>query len=260
MPRIIGVHGNKIAYTKYAMALRKQNNNNAAQICGLTQFTNRREAGRALASKLTAFSGRDDLLLMAIPRGGVPVAMEISRQMSLPLHVLVVEKIQAPWHEAWQQRESIGAVGPGGVSILDADRIAKLAIPEEEVKLATRCTKNDQAHKEELYAVGSPSVSIQEHTIILVDDAIQTGASMRAAIQYLRKMKPARIVIATPVSSQSAYGELSRLADQLICATQAPEGTAVHVCYARFQPITDAAAYALLETNRRRFRSNQPAA
>ena len=213
-----------------------------------------------LASMLTGFLGLNDVLLMAIPRGGVPVAVEISKHMSLPLHVLVVEKIQAPWHEAWQQRQSIGAAGPGGVLILDTSEISKLALPEEEVNLAAKCSKNDQAHKEELYAVGSTFVPLQDQTILLVDDAIQTGTTMQAAIQYLRKMKASQIVVVAPVSSRTAYRQLCGLADQILCPKLAPEGIAVHASYARFPPVTDAAAYALVEANRRRFRSGQPAA
>ena len=220
---------------------------------GLVRFANRKEAGRALASMLADYSERDDVLLMAIPRGGVPVCVEISRRMSLPLYVLVVEKIQAPWHEAWQIRQTIGAAGPGGVSMLDADTIAKLVIPDQEVTLATECAKNDQAHKEALYAVASPSVSVRGRTVVLIDDAVQTGMTMRVAVQFLRKMKPLKVVIAVPVCSQTAYRELCGLADHVLCPVQVAEGVAAHVLYARFPPVTDATAIALLEKNRQAF-------
>jgi putative phosphoribosyl transferase len=201
-----------------------------------------------LSSLLAIYSKRDDVIVVAIPRGGVPVAVEVAQTLRLPLSLQVVEKICIPVHEAWQSIQSIGAVAENGVLVLDTRRIKALEIPSGEVEQATMLARNDQAHKAELYRHVYSPLDIRNKTVLLIDDAVNSGATMQAAIQVLRQEMPAKILIAAPVGSTGAIRDLSTLADRVVCPVQAAEGTAVSECYAHFPRITDAVAYAMMES------------
>jgi len=213
----------------------------------VAKFAGRVEAGSLLASLLTTYGTRNDAVLIGIPRGGVPVAIEVARILRRPLDTLVVEKIRVPVHAAWQATQSIGAVAASGVRALDLNHIDSLRIPSQEVEQAARIAQNDQAHKEELYRRLREPLSIRGRTVILVDDAIDSGATMHAAIQAVRRERPAGIIVAAPVGSAAACRFLGTLTDHVVCPVQPCEGAAVHECYARFPPISDSEAYAMLE-------------
>ena len=172
-----------------------------------------------------------DVVLVAIPRGGVPVAVEISAHLSLPVHVLVVERIQAPMHDAWQQRLSIGAIAPGGVEVLDNERIAEFGISPEDARLAVECSRHAHRTTEAFYATAPPLASLQGRTVILVDDAIETAATIRAAIKSLRKMEASQIVIAVPAISEPVYQQISGLTSLVFCLKKPPAGGAPHACF-----------------------------
>jgi len=215
-------------------------------------FSSREEAGRALASLLVSFAGREDVVLVAIPRGGVPVATEISARLSLPLQVLVAERIQAPYHDAWQQRLSIGAVAPGGVQVLDTARISELGIPTSDAELALKCSRMEQTTKETLYAGTLPTIPMCGRTVILIDDAIETGSTVRAAMQALQAQEPARVYVAALAVHEPAYRTLSTLATQVYCLARPPAGVAPHTFLSEFPPLTDEDAIAILGSHRDR--------
>jgi putative phosphoribosyl transferase len=220
---------------------------NAERPGGSARFADRQKAGRLLASLLTVYSRRDDVLIMAIPRGGVPVALELAEALSLTVAVLVVEKVRIPVHEAWQPSQSIGAVSSGGVRVLDPNRIRSLQIDAGEVERATTLAQNDQIHKKEIYERLHASIRLRGKTVLLVDDAVDSGATMQAAVQAVRAEQPIKIVVAAPVGSAGACHRLRVLTDEVVCPVQPPSGTAIHDCYAGFPTITDTEAYEMLQ-------------
>ncbi len=213
------------------------------------KFEDRKEAGGLLASLLASYSKRSDVITLAIPRGGVPVALEVGRILCLPVRPMVVEKVRLPMHEAWEVSHSIGAVASGGVCVLDSDRIHFLQLRQQDVEQAIALARNDQAHKQELYGRGASGLNIRDKIALLIDDAVASGATMQAAVQALRENGPARIVIAAPVGSTDAIRRLSALVDRIVCPIQAAEGGAIHECYARFSSISDADAYMMMAGN-----------
>jgi predicted phosphoribosyltransferase len=216
-----------------------------------TKFHDRPEAGRRLAGMLTAYSGQDDVLVIAIAKGGVPVAVEVAKVLSRPLDTLVVEEIGACLHEAWQQPQSIGAVTHGGIHVLNTDAIDALHLRHEDVEQAVGQAQREQAAKEAEYHEACPFPDIRGHTVILVDDGIGTGASMHAAIKALREHKAARVIAAAPLGSESACRRLSQLADEVICPFQQGDGTSIQSGYEAFPKVRDQDVRALIQASRR---------
>lgn len=213
----------------------------------LAKFHGRTEAGNLLSALLSQYLEQKGAIVMAIPRGGVPVGMEIARALRLPLGLVVVEKIRIPEHDAWQSIRSLGAVAAGVAPILDSQRIKMLRIPPADLERASCIARNDQIHKTELYRRVCPPVKLRDQTVLVIDDAVDTGMTMEAAIRSLRLNTPAKIVVAAPVGSAAAIRQLTSLADRVVIPIQAAEGAAVHECYAHFPPIDDAEVYALME-------------
>lgn len=219
----------------------------------VARFVGRQDAGISLACLLTAYSRRSDAVVVAIPRGGIPVAIPIARTLHLPLCVEVVEKIRVPMHEVWQPAQCIGAVASGSACAVNAAQAHALQLSPVETAQALACAQSDQASKTGSYHAICPEVSIRNQTVLLIDDVVSSGATMRAAIEALRPRHPARIVVAVPVGAMEAIRELRTLADEVVCPATIENGWAIHECYARFPPMTDAAACALLESvNHRR--------
>ena len=167
------------------------------------RFRDRNEAGRRLAEKLRAYANRPDVLVLALPRGGVPVAYEIARALGAPLDVFVVRKLGVPGYEEL----AMGAVATGGVRVLNDQLVQRLRIPEYVIEAAATREQQELARRERLYRGGRPPPEVRGRTVILVDDGLATGATMRAAIMALRKLQPARIVVAVPTASS---GDLRR--------------------------------------------------
>jgi predicted phosphoribosyltransferase len=177
-------------------------------------FRDRRDAGRKLGGTLGAFAKRPDVLVLALPRGGVPVAVEVARALEAPLDVFVVRKLGVPGYEEL----AMGAVGSGGVRVLHKEMVERLGIPEELIGEVTAREQKELARREALYRDGRPPPDVRGKTVILVDDGLATGATMQAAIEALRQQKPEAIVVAVPVAPAETCEELRKLADEVICA------------------------------------------
>ena len=198
-------------------------------------FKDRREAGQVLARKLMAYVDRDDVLVLALPRGGVPVAFEVARALHAPLDVFLVRKLGVPGHEEL----AMGAIASGGARVLNADVVQSLQIPGELIGRVAAREGRELERRERLYRAGRPAPIVRGRTIILVDDGLATGSTMRAAIAALRQRRPARIVAAVPIGAADTCAELRTDADEAICALTPEPFHAVGVWYYDFSQTTD---------------------
>jgi len=205
-------------------------------------FRDRREAGRVLAEKLAAYANRPDVLVLALPRGGVPVAYEVARALSAPLDVFVVRKLGVPGYEEL----AMGAVATGGVRVLNDQLVESLGIPEQMIDAAAVREQQELARRERLYRGGRPPPDVRGRTAILVDDGLATGATMRAAVEALRRQNPARIVVAVPTASPEICEEMKSKADEVICAITPEPFHAVGRWYQDFSQTTDEEVRVLL--------------
>jgi putative phosphoribosyl transferase len=178
------------------------------------RFRDRAHAGRVLARALLAYAGRDDVVVLALPRGGVPVAAELARALGVHLDVFVVRKLGLPGHEEL----AMGAVAPGGVLVLDHRLVRGLGIPDEVLQETVEKELRELERREAAYRAGRPPLDLEGRTVILVDDGLATGATMRAAALALRKYKPARVVVAVPVASAETCDEFRADVDEIVCA------------------------------------------
>ena len=205
-------------------------------------FADRTEAGQKLARKLSAYARRDDVIVLGIPRGGVPVAFEIATELSAPLDVFIARKLGVPG----QEELAFGAVASGGVRYLDREIVESLGIAESEIARVTEQERKELERRENAYRGGRPPQKVEGRTAILVDDGIATGASMEAAIAALRQLRPARIVVAVPVAPQSTCKRLRPKVDDLVCL-HAPElFYAIGQFYDDFSQLTDAEVIEML--------------
>jgi len=198
-------------------------------------FRDRREAGRQLAEKLTAYANRPDVLVLALPRGGVPVAYEVARTLGAPLDVFVVRKLGVPGYEEL----AMGAVATGGVRVLNDQLVERLGIPEQLIDAVAARERQELARRERLYRGSRPPPDVRGRTVILVDDGLATGATMYAAIEALRKQNPGRIVVAVPTASPDTCEEMKKKADDVICAVTPEPFHAVGRWYQVFSQTTD---------------------
>ena len=208
----------------------------------MLRYWDRREAGRLLATALARYAGRDDLLVLGLPRGGVPVASEVAGALGAPLDVFVVRKLGVPGH----RELAMGAISSFGVLVV-SDVARSLAIPEETIEEARRLEGLELQRREALYRGGRPPAGVAGRTIILVDDGIATGSTMRAAIEALRALGAARIVVAIPVAPAEACMELRALVDDLICLSTPEPFVAVGMWYEDFSPTSDDEVRELLD-------------
>ena len=200
-----------------------------------TLFANRTAAGRELAKALNEYRGRDDVIVYALPRGGVPVAFEVATVLGAPLDVLIVRKLGVPGHPEL----AMGAVASGGVRVINDLVVRQLAIPEHDVERATQQQRLEVEERERLFRSGHPAPDPAGAIAIVTDDGIATGSTMRAAIDALREMSPARVVVAVPVASPDVCEEFAQIADDVVClATEQPFG-AVGMWYEDFDQTTD---------------------
>jgi len=205
-------------------------------------FRDRREAGRSLAERLAAYANRPDVLVLALPRGGVPVAYEVARALGAPLDVFVVRKLGVPGYEEL----AIGAVATGGVRVLNDQLVERLGIPEQMIDAVAARELQELARRERRYRGGRPPPDVRGRTVILVDDGLATGATMHAAIEALRQQKPTRIVVAVPTASPEICEEMNTKADDVICAITPEPFQAVGRWYQDFSQTTDEEVEALL--------------
>jgi putative phosphoribosyl transferase len=206
------------------------------------RFDNRAEAGRMLATRLMDYANRNDVVVLGLPRGGVPVAYEVARALGAPLDVFVVRKLGVPGHEEL----AMGAVATGGVRVLNADVVGGLRIPDDVLAAAVLRESEELERRERLYRDGRPAPDVHGRTAILVDDGLATGASMSAAIAALRALGPARIVVAVPVGAEETCDRLRTEADDVVCFETPSPFFAVGYWYLDFSQTTDDEVRALL--------------
>jgi putative phosphoribosyl transferase len=205
-------------------------------------FRNRKEAGRALAEKLQVYADRSDVLILALPRGGVPVAFEIAQALGAPMDVFIVRKLGLPGHEEL----AMGAIASGGVRVLNEDVVNYLQIPNRVIDEVTVLEQKELERREQLYRGNRPTPELRGRTVILVDDGLATGSTMRAAVPALRQRQPARIIVAVPVAPLSTCGEFFKVADDCVCILQPRMLDGVGRWYSDFTQTTDREVQTLL--------------
>jgi erythromycin esterase-like protein/predicted phosphoribosyltransferase len=209
-------------------------------------FRDRREAGRKLAANLTAHGNKPDVLVLALPRGGVPVAYEVAHALNAPLDVFVVRKLGVPGHEEF----AMGAVATGGIRVLNQQLVQRLGLPDYVIEDVTEREQEELTRRERAYRGGLPPPDVRDKTVILVDDGLATGATMQVAIEALRQQNPARIVVAVPVASREACEQMRKLANEVVCAVTPEPFHAVGLWYDDFSQTTDEEVRELLTRRR----------
>jgi predicted phosphoribosyltransferase len=198
-------------------------------------FRDRFEAGRFLATKLSHFANRPDVVVLALPRGGVPVGFEVAKALNAPLDVFVVRKLGLPG----QEELAMGAIASGGVRVLNEELIQALGIPEDVIEKAAQEEQRELERREREYREGRPPIDVRGRTVILVDDGLATGSSMRVAALALRKKGPAQIVVAVPVAARSTCAEFQSEVDEVICAVTPEPFWGVGQWYRDFSQTSD---------------------
>jgi putative phosphoribosyl transferase len=206
-------------------------------------FRDRVEAGRELAKRLEAYADQPKVLVLGIPRGGVPVAFQVAVKLHAPLDVFIVRKLGTPG----QEELAFGAIASGGIRFLDREIIDATGISESEMERITAKEEEELARREQAYRGKRKPLSIEGQVIILVDDGIATGSSMYAAIRAIRRMKPARIVVAVPVAPISTCRCLKSDADEIVCVQMPESFHAIGQFYEDFSQVTDGEVVALLQ-------------
>jgi putative phosphoribosyl transferase len=205
-------------------------------------FENRAEAGRYLAQKLIAYRDKPDVLVLALPRGGVPVAFEVAQALHAPLDVFLVRKLGVPGHEEL----AMGAVATGGVRVLNEAVVRALHISEDEINAVTAAELQELERRQRAYRGTRPAPPIRNHTVILVDDGLATGATMYAAIVALRQQQPSQIVVAVPTAAPETCDEFRHEVDEIVCAITPDPFYAVGLSYEDFSQTTDEEVHDLL--------------
>lgn len=205
-------------------------------------YQDRRDAGRQLAARLAHYANRPDVIVLALPRGGVPVGYEVARSLGAPMDVFVVRKLGVPGHEEL----AMGAVATGGVVILNDSVVLGLKIPENVIMGVLAREEQELERRERQYRGGRPPRDVEGRTVILVDDGLATGSTMRAAVRALREEGPSSVVVAVPVAASTTCEEFRGIADEIVCAATPEPFYAVGLWYADFTPTTDAEVSDLL--------------
>jgi predicted phosphoribosyltransferase len=208
----------------------------------IPRYRDRSEAGQVLARKLAHYAGRPDVLVLALPRGGVPVAFEVAKALHAPLDVFLVRKLGVPGHEEL----AMGAIATGGVRVINEDVVRMLHIPDAVIDAVAAREQQELQRREHLYRDDLPPPNVQGRTVILIDDGLATGSTMRAAVMALRKQHPARIVVAVPVAAPSTCSEFQAEVDEIICAQTPEPFYGVGFWYEDFSQISDKEVHDLL--------------
>jgi len=206
-------------------------------------FRNRSEAGRWLADRLKAYARRPDVIVLALPRGGVPVGFELARALEVPLDVFLVRKLGLPG----QEELAMGAIASGGVRVLNDDVVQALAVPSSVIDRVARAEEEELRRRESAYRGSRPEPDLSGRVVILVDDGLATGSTMRAAVRAVKQMQPARVVVAVPVAAASTRDDLAAEVDEIVCETPPEPFLAVGRWYEDFSQTTDEEVRDLLE-------------
>ena len=206
------------------------------------RFADRTDAGKLLAARLAQYAGGADVIVLALPRGGVPVAFEIARALSAPLDVFLVRKLGLPGHEEL----AMGAIATGGIRVLNEDVVAGMAVPQTVIDAVARQEQLELERRERLYRGDRPAPDLRGLTVILVDDGLATGATMRAAIAALKKLEQCRIVVAVPVAPRSTVKEIEKDVDEVVCVFSPEPFDGVGRWYQDFSQTTDQEVRSLL--------------
>jgi len=210
-------------------------------------YRDRSEAGKELATRLSDYKDRDDVLVLALPRGGVPVAFEVAQALGAPLDVFLVRKLGVPGHEEL----AMGAIATGGVRVLNEEVVNYLRIPQRVIDAIAQTELKELKRRELEYRGNRPEPDVKGKTIILIDDGLATGSTIRAAAQALRQQQPARIVVAVPVSAPQTCHEYRIGVDEIICAATPDPFWGVGLWYHDFSQTTDEEVRELLERARK---------
>ena len=216
-------------------------------------FRDRTEAGKYLATKLLSYKDRPDVLVLALPRGGVPVAFEVAQALRVPLDIFLVRKLGVPGHEEL----AMGAISTGGVRVLNEDTVDYLRIPEHVIDAIAAEELKELERRELAYRGNRAEPDVKGKTVILIDDGLATGSTIRAAAQALRQQQPARIVVAVPVSAPETCDEYRIGVDEIICAVTPEPFLGVGTWYLDFPQTTDDEVRDLLERARAEKREKQ---
>jgi len=209
----------------------------------MKRFLDRADAGRFLARDLEQYRNRGDVVVLALPRGGVPVAHEIARELNAPLDVFLVRKLGFPGHEEF----ALGAIASGGVRVLNPQAFRIAHFSDEEINEIAEKELHELERREQSYRGNRPVPAVRNKIVILVDDGLATGSTMRAAVQALRQLGPERVVVAVPVGSSDACELLSRDADEVVCAAIPEPFYSVGQWYQNFSQTSDQEVHEILE-------------
>jgi predicted phosphoribosyltransferase len=198
-------------------------------------FRDRQHAGQVLAELLESYAGRDDVVVLGLPRGGVPVAYEVARALRVPLDVFMVRKLGVPGHEEL----AMGAIASGGAVVHNEDVVRGLRLSPETLEQTAQRERRELARREHAYRGDRPPPDLTGRTVIVVDDGLATGASMRAAIAAVRALGPARVVVAVPAAPASTCREMRAIVDEMVCARTPSPFLAVGQSYWDFRQTTD---------------------
>jgi putative phosphoribosyl transferase len=206
-------------------------------------FKDRTDAGQKLAARLTRYADRTDVLVLALPRGGVPVAYEVAKELNLPLDIFLVRKLGVPGHEEL----AMGAIASGGVRVINEDIVNYLRIPDGVIDAVAELEQRELERREHAYRDDRPPLDVKDNVVILIDDGLATGSTMRAAAASLRKQKPRRIVVAVPVSSPETCEEFRSEVDEIVCAVTPEHFQGVGLWYEDFSQTSDEEVRELLK-------------
>lgn len=207
------------------------------------RFKNRREAGQKLASELSVYANRADVLVLGLPRGGVPVAFEVAKALNAPLDLFLVRKLGVPD----RPELAMGAIASGGIQVLNQPVVRSLQISDEIINCVARSEQLELERREQVYRGNCPAPKLQDQIILLIDDGLATGATMRAAVMALRDRQPARIVVAVPIAPSETCYELRSEVDEVICPIIPERFSAVGRGYEDFSQTTDEEVQELLQ-------------
>ena len=210
------------------------------------RFADRRSAGRSLATQLEAYADRSDVVVLGLPRGGVPVAFEVARALDAPLDVFVVRKLGVPF----QPELAMGAIASGGVRVLNDEIVAMVGVTPEMVARAVATEELELARRERMYRNGRAPLALTGKIVILVDDGLATGSTMRAAVEAVKRLQPARVIVAIPVAAAESCRALAQAVDDLICLQTPQPFSAVGLWYQDFSQTRDDEVRDLLNSPR----------
>ena len=215
----------------------------------MVPFKDRRDAGKKLGQKLSAYFERPNGLILALPRGGVPVAYEVALALNIPLDIFIVRKLGVPGREEL----AFGAIASGGVRVLNSDVVRMLSIPDEVINFVAKREFQELQRREQHYRGNRPAPDVRDRTVILIDDGLATGASMRAAVAGLRAQHPARIVIAVPTAAPETCKAFQSEVDEIVCAVTPELFYGVGRWYEDFSQVTDEEVRTLLQEANQQF-------